>query len=80
MAVGKMERWKKRLQKKFFSLMARPFAPPPPPLMAWPLREELTASLIMRKKTGIGPSCLFFILYMETTRGAEAQQLIRGFR
>ena len=34
-----LERWKKRFQIKFFSIIARPFTPPL--LMARPLREEL---------------------------------------
>ena len=39
MAVGTIERWKKKVKKKvIFSLMARPFTPL---LMARPLREEL---------------------------------------
>ena len=39
-AVEIYERWKKRFQKKFFSLMAQPFTPHSL-LMARPLREEL---------------------------------------
>ena len=42
MAVEILESWKKKVPKKvLFSLMARPFTPPPPLLMARPLREEL---------------------------------------
>ena len=38
MAVGKMERWEKRLKKSYFSLMARPLTLPAITL-ARPLRE-----------------------------------------
>ena len=40
MAVEILERWKKRLKKVIFFLMARPITSPPF-LMARPLREEL---------------------------------------
>ena len=55
MAVGTLEHWKKRFQKKVrFSLMSRPFTTPPL-LMAQPLREELSfaASLTEGKFWGI---------------------------
>ena len=55
MAVEMLERWKKRCKKiRFFSLMARPFTPPPPLLMARPLREEQKNKRLFSKGHGGG--------------------------
>ena len=41
MAVKIMERWEKKFQKKFFFPSWPCPLPPPPLLMAWPLREDI---------------------------------------
>ena len=51
MVVEILERWKEKVKKKLiFSLMTRPFTPPPP-LNGRPLRDELFLEASLREAT-----------------------------